>query len=219
MKASEILKTIHRRYEGDTNYPTSGEDFDLRLGFINDAILTWANNENTRWRELITKKTGTTDGTNQIACPPDFVDIMSQVKIGNAVYEFKKPDLARRLLMSESKGKFFFISDTPGAYKININPIPDSGLPYEYYYYRTAPQVSSGNDEVIVPKPMYVVYSVLSSLYEQDNNTVLASVYEKRANDILADMIIQNEAVGGLTSNSILNDDVDYQLYADKLGE
>lgn len=219
MTVSDVLKTIHRKYEGDTNYPTSGEDFNLRMGLINDAILEWESVENTRWKELIEKKTGTTDGTNQIACPSDFVDIMSQLKIGNDVYGFQKPDEARRLLMAGNTDKFFFISGQPEDYKLNVNPTPDNNLSYEYYYYKRAPIVSSGSDKIIVPKPLFVVYSVLKSLYELDNLTSFVSLYEQKAYDQLSEMIVQNEAVGGLVSNSLLDNDINYKLYGKVLGE
>lgn len=219
MTVDEILKSIHRKYEGDVNYPTSGEDFDLRMGLINDAILEWESTENTRWKELITKKTGTTDGSNEIACPTDFVDIISQLKIGGSVYGFIQPDEARRLLMAGSKGKFFFISGSPSAYKINVNPTPEANLLYEYYYYRRAPMVSSVNDEVVVPKPLFIIYSVLARLYELDNQLTTASLYEQKAINVLNDMIANNETTGGLASNSLLDDDVDYKLYGERFGE
>ncbi len=44
---------VHREYEGGTDYPEEGsEDYDYRMGLLNDGIRVWGEQESVRWREL-----------------------------------------------------------------------------------------------------------------------------------------------------------------------
>ena len=50
---ADILQAIYRIVAGDTDYPSSGEDdYDLRLGLVNDYIKEWEDEEGTLWNEL-----------------------------------------------------------------------------------------------------------------------------------------------------------------------
>lgn len=182
-------------YEGDVSYPTSGEDYDLRVGLINDAIQQWALVENVKWRELFKEQTGTTDGTASINCPSDFVSMGSLLKIGTNYYSMIKPDDVKIYQLQNPSGKWFYLTGSGGNFTINVNPTPDTGLSYSFFYYKTPTALSATTDKIEMSKPMYVVYFVLAKLYELDNRNDMVGLYEQKAYDVLSEMLVENESL------------------------
>ncbi len=213
----EILQTIHRMYEGDVDYPESGEDYNLRVGFVNDAINQWALVENVKWRELFKEKTGTTDGTAIITCPSDFSSMGSFLKIDGNYYEMIKPQDLMTYQANYPSDKWFYISGGAGNYQLNVNPTPDSGLSYSYFYYKTPTTLSSSADKAEMSKPMYIVYFVLAKLYELDNRNDMVQLYEQKAFDVLSEMLVENESLPPDHPSNI--NDKDYKLGGWGFGE
>ena len=218
MTLEEILKKIHRMYENNTDYPSSGdEDYTLRLGLVNDAIQEWADTENVKWATLFKTETGTTSGST-ISCPSNLVSVSSLLKIGNNYYIWKKVDEAMVLIKNNPSAKIFWITGSPGNYVININPIPTEGETYTYYYYKTPNSLSSASDIPEMTKPMFIVYWVLARLYEADGDNNKLSFYEQKAVDKLNEMIVENEAPPYNTPFNLLDDDLGYKLDAVSFG-
>jgi hypothetical protein len=212
MTLDKILKTIHRLYENNTDYPVSGsDDYDLRLGLVNDAILEWAETENVKWKQLYKTATGTISGTT-ISAPADFVSISSLLKISSNYYVYKKVDEAMNILRTNPSKKMFWITGSYGSYIINVNPTPTIGDTYTFYYYKSPTSLVNATDIPEMSKPMFIVYWVLARLYEADGDNNKMSFYEQKAADRLADMMLENEAPPFNNEFSIIDDDVAYKL-------
>lgn len=216
MNVNQILQTIHRIYEGSTDYPTSSEeDYIFRLGLVNDAIREWGENSNAKWRELYKTTSGTLSSTI-LSCPSDFDSIASLLNINGSLYQYVKNDEV--MALQNSSSKFFYITGSPGSYIININPTPSIGDSYSYSYYSTPTLMTSGNDIPQMSKPMFIVYWVLARLYEQDGEISKMSFYEQKAVDKLSEMILDNEAPPYNNEYRIIDDDVGYKLRGDNFG-
>lgn len=197
MTLTQIQQRIHQLYEGSTDYPDSdSDDYALRLGLINQAEQVWETEE-VDWRELHGTASTTTDGTSQIDAETDFIQPLGQLVItestGDVYYPFKRTRDAQRILANNSSEKFYYVTGTPGAYKINVNPTPSTGLTVTYPYKKSVTQVSSGSDIPQMSRPLYVVYYVLSKLYELDGRNDMLTSYNNQAYDVMANMKIINE--------------------------
>jgi hypothetical protein len=181
------------------------------MGLVNDAIREWAETENVKWAQLFKTKTGTIS-LSTISCPSDFVSISSLLKIGDNYYVYKKVDDAMVVLRNNPSKKIFWITGSPQAYVINVNPTPTIGDSYTYYYYKTPTFLSTSSDVPEMSKPMFIVYWVLARLYEADGDNSKLSFYEVKANDKLNEMMIENEAPPFNNEFKFLDDDLSYKL-------
>lgn len=204
MTLDEILKKIHIKYEGDTSYPTVGEeDYEIRLEKVNQAIDEWAYLDDTYWTELFTNlsdavdgdKTATTSQT-QYDAPSDFRFISSFLTItdssgNNYFYTYIRPDKVLSVQENDPSGKYFYITGKPSAYKINIlNPIDGT---INYSYYKTPTHLSQPTDVPEMSNPLFIVYSVVADLYELDNRNDMVNKYMQLAKQALDLMVVQNE--------------------------
>lgn len=213
MTLDDILTKIHIIYEGDTTYPSSGEeDYEVRLQMINDAIDEWAYLENTYWKELFTNLSDAATGDktatasdNEYDAPSDFRFISSFLYITDTnnikhYYKYIKQDEVINYQAEYPSGKAFYITGKPTAYKINIlNPVAGT---INYSYYKTPSHLSSSTDVPEMSNPLFIVYSVVAKLYELDNRNDLVSKYIQMANNALNQMIIENETAPFLHSTS-----------------
>lgn len=195
-----LQEIIHRLYEGSTDYPdTTSDDYLLRRGYINDSVNEWAlNSGNVRWRELFTTLADASDGdevtttATQYDCPTNFMFMSSRLEIGGAYYTFSSNDeVANRQDRGESR--FFWITGSPNAYKLNISEAVDAGGTISYSYYKQPTLATATTTVLEMSRPYFAVYFTLSKLYEQDLNATMMSVYENKAKGILDEMLIANE--------------------------
>ena len=220
MTVSEVLQQIHRLYEGNTDYPSSGsDDYNLRLGLINDAIKEWETFRQTRWKELYaTTSLTTVSGTSQYSLPSDFKEIASLVYIDDLYYKIVRNDMVKSLQEADSTARFCWITGTPTAYQLNVNPEPDeSGKSIELSYYKYASSVSNDTDVLPMSMPMFVSYWVVARLYDQDGNGAMTTYYEQKANDVMSAMIDLNENIPYEQSGSLLDNDTNYTVFGEKL--
>jgi len=87
---TEILQKVHVRYEGNIDYPTSGEeDYILRLAYMDDAIniLEQEALENIKFDFLLSEASITATGTGIDDLPTDFLSFLTDyIKVGNQEY-------------------------------------------------------------------------------------------------------------------------------------
>lgn len=215
-----ILQRIHQLYEGSTDYPASdSDDYALRLGLINQGESVWESEE-VDWRELYAIASTTTDGTSQIDAESDFIQPQGQLKIttaeGDVYYPYRRTRDAQLLVANNSSDKFYYITGTPGAYKININPTPEAGLTATYPYKKTVTHVSNSSDIPDMSRPLYLVYYTLAKLYELDGRNDMLSSYNNQAYDVMANMKIINEEMPPGHSDQL--EDTDFQLTGGAFG-
>lgn len=183
---TQLQDYVHSLYEGDTATPDSTEDdYLVRRNYINMGIGFWENWRGTKWNELYTTladdSTGadTTVATNdtQSDCPTNLVDTLGFVQIkdgsgGATNYKQVDQDESQLFINSAASGSVYWITGTPGSYKINWYPTIDSSLngrSIAYPFYKRATLVSSTSD---TPEPgdhEFLVHYVLNWLYKEDN--------------------------------------------------
>jgi hypothetical protein len=211
---TELQQKIHRTYEGDTDYPTSGdEDWTLRTGFINDSIDLWAfegARNGIRWRELFVDLDDaadgdtTTDATGVYDTPSDFREISSLVKIGDVYHDYISADKVLIQTNRDSSKRYFYITGNASTgHKLHINPTSSTGETISYSYYKTPTALSSGTDTVEISNPEFLVAKVLARLQELDFRNDLVTFYEDRATEIMEGMVIDNEIPPSFNENNL----------------
>lgn len=212
MTLEGLIKTIWRRYDKSTDYPVAGsEDYELITSYINDAIEAWADRameDNVRWRVLFTELSSASDGdkattANVVSylCPSDFVELAGEgITItdgGSVVYPFVDTSFVPHINLTESGRRYCYFTKSPvnGRWYLNINPVPTtSGNTINYFYYRSPKKLVNATDSTDIPKPYFIVYQVLSVLFEEERPD-LASVYSAKAVSVLESMIVNNSMV------------------------
>lgn len=222
MTTEQILQKVHRRYEGSTDYPESGDsDYDLRLALLGDGVEAWAD-ENYPWVELYVTladaATGdkTTDGTAVIDCPTDFLRPATMLKIGNTYYSFQRKEKTINTLRQDSSAYYFTVVGSPGSKDIHVNPTPESGLTISYGYIKSATRPTTGSDIPQVPRPDYLTYYILAALYEQDYRNDMVNFYEQKMQEELQKMVIDHVSKPADHVNAIAN--IGNRLYGTGFG-
>jgi len=225
----QLQQKIHLAYEGNTDYPSSGEeDYTVRTSFINDAIHEWEQSEGQYWKELFTTlavaatgdKTASVGDTTYNA-PGDFMFISSYLKItgsDNSVSYYRqiRPDDFVNVYAGDTAAKVFYITDNPSSgYVININN-PKAGT-ISYSYYKQATELSNTTDKPEMSMPYFIIYHALLQLYELDNRTDMITKYSQMKNDLMKNMINMNETLAFNNSNPLT--DLNYQLAGGNIGE
>ena len=199
MTLTNLLYKINEKYEGSTDYPTEGDDYEVRLALVNQKIEDWQD-ESTNWRELYTNSQDAADGdlttvsgTLAYACPTNFIKISSYIKINDVVYEYIDQDKVLQEQTYPSGKTYFYITGGFGSYVINLSDDPEGAYPIYYMYYREATLMVSGTNVPEMSRPKFIINGVLADLYEQDNRNDMVQLYTNKADESMSQMIIQNE--------------------------
>ncbi len=216
MDELNLQQHIHALYEKNTSYPaSSSEDYLVRRQLINDSIDKWggyANAENIKWRELFTTATLNLTTATTYTLPANFVSFSSYLKVtstGDDYYTFESPDNVLNRLRGDTSSKFSYVTGYPGAYTLNINPAPSvTGWVTAYSYYKTATLMTTTTSISEIPKPYFIIYNVLSTLFEEERPD-LSNKYLQMAADLMKAMVIENELSPALHPSSISSLDTD----------
>lgn len=199
MEISSAINQVHLLSQGNTDYPSSGEDdFALYLGFINNAIGIWQHQEGIAWNELSSTATGTlASGDATYNLPADFALPAGQVFISSTHYQYST--VAENAVTSEVDGAFkrYTITGPNGAKVLTLYPTPGSaedGLPYTLPYYKEATTFTTGAETtpLEMSDPYYAVHYAVGMVMLEDNPTV-ASTHIGLANQKLMSMRIHND--------------------------
>lgn len=203
---STLQDYVHSMYEGDTNTPgATDDDYLTRRKYINMGIGFWENWRGTRWNELYTTLTAASDGTKtttasmtQASCPTDLVDTLGFVQIVTASnnadnYIQINQDESQVYIRAGSGTKLYYLTGTPGSYKINFNPaIASSGLTIDYPYYKRATLITATSDTPVPSDHMFLVHYVLHWLYKEENPGMSREHFDIATN-MLNSMKLQND--------------------------
>jgi hypothetical protein len=218
MQADDILKAVHREYQGDTSYPVSGdEDYSLRFAMIEDSINTWAtrgSEENIDWKELFTTladspdgdKTATTSVTDY-DCPAKFVALTSKVTITDGTntlqyYDVITPDRVVEYQKNHS-GEYWVYQtgNEADGYTLHFNA-PVAGT-INYNYYKTPAIPTTGTSKVEMKRPYFIVHDIVSRLFKLDGRNDLVTFHEGKKKNLMDTMVIDNELVPFGNSNML----------------
>lgn len=200
MTTTQILQRIHEKYEGSVDYPVADtDDYDVRLALANQRIESWQD-ELTNWKELFTNVQDASDGdkttvdnTTEYDCPTNFLRISSYVKINDIYYEMLDQDKVLETQRTDPSKRYFYLTGSPGSYKINLSHDPDGAYPIYYSYYKSATLLTTGSSVPEMSRPQFIINGVLADLYEQDNRNDMVELYTNKADESMEQMVIQNE--------------------------
>lgn len=204
---TELQDILHRIYEKNISTPASDDsEYLFRRGLLNDGVEKWggvAHEENIRWKTLFTNledaatgdKTASTS-TTAYAAPDNFLEISSYVTITNAdggvlsEYHYSDPNEVLNALRQYSSEPIFYVTGSPnGGFTININaPVAGS---ITYAYYKTPTIFTATTDVSECPKPYYLIYNALATLFEEERPD-LSNKYTILAKNLMNDMLIDN---------------------------
>jgi len=208
MNLTAIQQAIHTLYEGDTDVPSSSEeDYSVRTRLINAAINRWEKEDGVLWNELWVKlsdaadgDTTTADGTLSYDCPSDFHMPGGYVRLvdanGSSTYYMVYPPHKAQLFDNEDKKVCWFDGNPSSGYDLNFLDDPDGSYTISYEYYKLADSLSSGTDIPEMGDPYFIVYFVLSRLYEIDGQMANATKAFQESESRLAQMKARNMQMG-----------------------
>lgn len=171
----DILKQVHRTYEGDIDYLEFDDDeTQLNLSYLKDGIEEWVDRF-PEYREVFADLTSasdgdkTTDGGSIYDCPTNFVRPANTIKVGSKYLTYIPPEKIAQKLQENSSSEWFTITGSPGAYKLRINPAMDSGSTIAYDYWKTIAVPTLVTSVVEVSRPLFVIAYILNKLYSEDD--------------------------------------------------
>lgn len=209
----DILQAAHQTYEGNIEYPEAGsDDYSLRTGFVSQAIKIWAHNQNVTWKELYASASQTTtSGQAYIATPSDFMEIASYVLVDGVAYNYAKPQDVIDIQTNNRDTHYFWITGSPGSYRINFSVTPtENGLSISYTYLKKPTTSLTGSTVLPMSKPDFALYYLLARLYELDTRNDMVTYYERKAKDVMDEMIIENEVPPPNTPNNLPDGDTNF---------
>jgi hypothetical protein len=217
MTLETFQNRLHVMLEGDTDYPTDGDDdWEVRLDIANIKLTEWENKPGILWRELWTENTngGTvTAGDTTYAAPVAMKQIGGYVKLtltgGTSSYlPVIMPENAQKAVINTEKA--VYVTGQPGAYILNLTWTPVTGdteidATISYPYYQLATLLSNTTDVIVMSDPTWLLDATASELKKQDADP-LYSVYEARSQAKMRAMKAANELLP-LNNSTAISDD------------
>ncbi len=192
-----VLQAVHRKYEGDTNYPSPGsEDHTIRLEHANDGIEIWeseALDGSVVWPSLISEATVTAGGSGADDLPSDFLTTyrvsdthQAYCTVGGTTYREVTPGVgAFRKKENITTEPVFWIAGG----KLYTFPAATTDIILPYLRQATRYDTGTESDPIDIPKnAYYLVYYILSQLYMTDRDTAQMDYNLGRAEDIMSKM-------------------------------
>lgn len=199
MTIEAAINATHLLSQGNTDYPTSGDDdFSLYLGYLNNAINIWQHQEGIAWNELSDVATGTiASGDATYDLPANFALPAGQLLIGSSQYQYSTVAENRQLNQYDASYPHFTITGAAGAKTLTLYPTPGDDLNGETYYlpyYKEATTYSTGEETtpLEMADPYYAIHYAVGMIMLEDNPQV-ASTHINLANQKLNAMRIAND--------------------------
>ena len=171
----DILKAVHREYEGDIDYLEFLDDeTQYNFALLKDGIEEWISRF-PEYREVFTDLTSASDGDKTTTtatsynCPTNFVRPTNVIKIGTKYLNYIPPEKIALSNQENSGSEWFTITGRPGALKLRINPAPSSGSIIEYDYWKTATVPTLSTSAVEISRPNFVTSYILNKLFAEDD--------------------------------------------------
>lgn len=187
---NSILNIVYALYEGDTdNWGTTSDEYLSSRVYANAAINRWEFYEQTNWHELWGTLTAaadgtktTTAGTSAYICPTNMIKPSSYVRTvdgsSNSTYWDVVPLSRVPSLIKDTSYYFcYFTGNIKDGFTLNFNPNIGltTGHTINYEYYKVASTFTATTSTTEMSDPYFIVYFVLSRLYENDGEDGRAS--------------------------------------------
>ena len=205
MTLIQALNRLHALLEGDTNTPTTGDDYNLRIAMLNDAQEEWAGQTDTRWRELFTTDTTQTgDGTTKrFDLPTDFKALNGSVVLYDSVHDA----YTQIGTIGVGLSPYYDTHDALTAWiegsELVFNTAPEDDAVIHIPYYRQPDALENDSDVLPMSDPRYAIYYALARLVEQSGDFTRYNTNMQKAEDLLLQMKVNNETLGEGVANPV----------------
>lgn len=183
---AQLQDLIHSLYEGDISTPSESEvDYLVRRNYLNMGIGFWESFKGVEWNELYTTladdytgaDTTVAGGDTQSDCPDSLVRTLGFIQLTDSngsvlTYRQVAQSEAQIYINSTSGDKVYWITGTPGSYKINWHPTISSeldGATISYPFYKRATLISAAANTPDMADSMFLVHYALHWLYKEED--------------------------------------------------
>jgi len=203
MDFNSIFTAYYSQFRADSDVPTSSDDeYTVGMRLANEAINYWANYDSTYWKELYTTLqlstqvspalvTTLTTGTTSYTCPTNFREAGGYVKVINAngteVQQYPIIEPSEAQFKSDTEDYCYFTGSNKDGYTLHINPSPTSnlnGLRFDYVYYKTPTEFTTGTDKTEMANPYFVVHRMLAMQFRASRNPYYSSALKDSENTV-----------------------------------
>lgn len=218
MTLQDLQDKIQVLYDNDTTTPdSSDEDFKTRTALLNSAIDIWQKEE--QWRELLVSSDDltvpivTVSGTKKYLLPADFDKIVGYIRLTDGTSYKYVPQIdptSAQLFDNSPSENFFYITGNPrDGYSAILSPTPNvSGQELKFEYYKLPTHFTTTTTDVSeIPDPMFLVYYVLSKLFDSDGASLKSQKAFMEMGSRLDNMIQQNMLLGWFADTTIPDSD------------
>jgi len=190
MTPAEVLQQAHVRYEGNTDYPTSGdEDFTTRLAFLDDAVSTIERrtNDGFSFDVLVTESSIVCGGTGTDTLPANFLSFLTDVITAGSLHYTEVTKESGNKSKQEDKAPYVFWEENG-----NLRSLPALSGTITLPYQRTLNRFPLGSEVTDVDgDTKYYLEYILAMLYLADGDLNLYNVHANIAEDILKTMTVK----------------------------
>lgn len=181
---TEILEKVHVRYEGNTDYPASGEeDYTVRLAYLDDSVSALEREAMTgvKFDFLRKEESLAAGGTGSDDLPADFLSFLTDyIKAGNEEYVRVSKEQGNFYEQAESAPYVFWKEGT------KLRSLPALSGTVTYPYQRTFTRFPLGTEVTTADgEGSYYVESIIAMLYLSDGDLNQYNVHANNAKDIL----------------------------------
>lgn len=180
---NSILNIVYSLYEGDTtNWGTTSAEYLSARVYSNAAINRWEFYDQTNWVELWGTLTVAADGTKTLTagtsaygCPTNMIKPASYVRTvdsGGTSYFWDVFPIAKVPSYAKNTTYLYcyFTGNIKSGFTLTFNPnyTLTTGDTINYEYYKAATTFTATTSTTEMSDPYFIVYFVLSRLYEND---------------------------------------------------
>jgi hypothetical protein len=199
MNLIKMLQEIHTLFSNGIDYPGSTEeDYKVRVALINSFIRVWSRAAGVKWRQLYDVKASqmiAAEGDSSFVCDDQFRRLGGKVKLILAGVTFDVPVFSQeRLDGDDLPATYCYVSGKPGAYYVNFVGVPAAqvGATIRYRFYRFPTLMTAENDVPDMADPNFIIFSVVSRLFQLTRNNTGYTIYFNDAQEALESMTTEN---------------------------
>jgi len=203
LNEQELLNIVYAMYEADTsNWAATSDEYLSARVMANAAINRWEFYEQTNWRELWTTHASTasdivkttTAGTYTYACSTDMIKPASYIRTNTTNYWHVVPLNQVPTHANDNTNFVYFTGNIKVGFTLAFNPNTTLTTAHviSYEYYKSATRFTATTSTTEMTDPYFIVYFVLSRLYENDGEDSKASKAFQEAEGRLENMRTQN---------------------------
>lgn len=195
----EILQKVHVRYEGNTDYPASGEeDHTVRVAYLDDSVsaIERESMNGVKFDFLREEETLSAGGTGSDDLPADFLSFLTDyIKVGSTEYVRTDKETGN---FDEQAGFAPYVFWKEGT---KLRSLPALSGTVTYPYQRKFNRFPLGTESTTADgEGSYYVESITAMLYLSDGDLNQYNVHANNAKDILDSM--KGEAITIATNQS-----------------